>query len=173
MNTFSLHPLIPLPAGITGFFGPEDQLIQPASPQGFRRLCHGLAREAGGKVLETDETLLCKIFMWARSCCRRGHAACCATPISLISPFPRRRTPPPAPLWIAPSFRQARFFPDTICWGPPNCPQAALTPEFWTVCRLRSWHRSGIGSPRPLVRSSSTCGIDPVLRKGKFCMRSA
>lgn len=62
MNSFSLHPLIPLPAGITGFFGPEDQLIQPASPQGFRRLCHGLAREAGGKVLETDETLLCKNF---------------------------------------------------------------------------------------------------------------
>lgn len=61
MNT--LPPLlVPLPAGVTGFFGPGGPWIQPASPREFRTLCHSLAREAGGKVLETDETLLCKNF---------------------------------------------------------------------------------------------------------------
>lgn len=51
-----------LPPGITGFFGPEGQLVQPASPQAFRTLCHGLARESCGQVLGTDETLHSKNF---------------------------------------------------------------------------------------------------------------
>lgn len=62
MDMSSLHSHIPLPPGITGFFCPEGQLVQPASPQAFRTLCHGLARESCGQVLGTDETLHSKNF---------------------------------------------------------------------------------------------------------------
>lgn len=62
MRTLPPHSSAPLPAGVTGFFGPGTPCIQPASPREFRALCHGLVREAGGRVLETDEALLCKNF---------------------------------------------------------------------------------------------------------------
>ena len=59
---------------------------QPASPREFRTLCHDLAREAGGQVLETDETLLCKNFyaamllLPAGPCCllRNAYFPCIA-----------------------------------------------------------------------------------------------
>lgn len=86
MNASPFHSSGPLPAGVTGFFGPGDRWLQPADPREFRTLCHSLAREAGGRVLKTDETLMGKNFyvgtllLPAGPCCllRNAYFPCLA-----------------------------------------------------------------------------------------------